>query len=257
MKRDKQIILVGFPLLIVALLYLVSCATPPPTKELAAAESAFADAKAQCEACKQEWCKNVGQPDVEYCGYPCGDEELAAAQDALAKGRALASEFCSELEARRMLIDAKAKADEAKFKCATPPSPPPPPPPPAVELNDIFYDFDRYNIRPDAAAVLDGDAQILKDSPNMSVMIEGYADIRGTPAYNLRLAQRRADSAKAYIVQQGVDPSRVQTSSGGETEQFGAGTTEDAYQLNRRAHFIVMEPSAKVGVGARIYYIYN
>jgi outer membrane protein OmpA-like peptidoglycan-associated protein len=89
----------------------------------------------------------------------------------------------------------------------------------------------------------------------MTVMIEGYADIRGTPAYNLRLAQRRADSTKAYLVQQGIDPMRIQTSSGGETEKFGAGTTEEAYQLNRRAHFVVMEPQAKVG--ARIYFKYN
>jgi outer membrane protein OmpA-like peptidoglycan-associated protein len=254
MKRDKQIILLGFPLLIVALLYLVSCATPPPTKELAAAESAYADAKAQCEVCKADWCKNVGKPDAEYCGYPCGDEDLAAAESALAKGRALASEFCSELEARRMLIDAKAKADEAKFKC-TSVVPPPPPPPPAPELKDIFFDFDKYNIRPDAAAVLEEDAQYLRDNTNMTVMIEGYADIRGTPAYNLRLAQRRADSTKAYLVQLGIDPMRIQTSSGGETEKFGAGTTEEAYQLNRRAHFVVMEPQAKVG--ARIYFKYN
>lgn len=254
MKRDKQIVLLGFPLLIVALLYLVSCATPPPTKELSAAESAYADAKAQCESCKADWCKNVGKPDAEYCGYPCGDEELAAAESALAKGRALASEFCSELEARRMLIDAKAKADEAKFKCTTV-TPPPPPPPPAPELKDIFFDFDKYNIRPDAASVLEEDAQYLRDNTNMTVMIEGYADIRGTPAYNLRLAQRRADSTKAYLVQLGIDPMRIQTSSGGETEKFGAGTTEEAYQLNRRAHFVVMEPQAKVG--ARIYFKYN
>jgi len=53
----------------------------------------------------------------------------------------------------------------------------------------------------------------------------------------------------------GIDPMRIQTSSGGETEKFGAGTTEEAYQLNRRAHFIVMEPQAKVG--ARIYFKYN
>ena len=234
MKRDKQIILLGFPLLIVALLYLVSCATPPPTKELAAAESAVAEAKA------------AGAPE-------CAPEDFAAAESALAKGRALASEFCSELEARRMLIDAKAKADEAKFKCQV--VPPPPPPPPAPELKDIFFDFDKYNIRPDAAAVLEEDAQLLRDSPNMTVMIEGYADIRGTPAYNLRLAQRRADSTKAYLVQLGIDPMRIQTSSGGETEKFGAGTTEEAYQLNRRAHFVVMEPMAKVG--ARIYFKYN
>lgn len=234
MRRDKQIILVGFPLLIVALLYLISCATPPPTKELAAAESAVAEAKA------------AGAPE-------CAPEDFAAAESALAKGRALASEFCSELEARRMLIDAKAKADEAKFKCQV--VPPPPPPPPAPELKDIFFDFDKYNIRPDAAAVLEEDAQLLRDNPNMTVMIEGYADIRGTPAYNLRLAQRRADSTKAYLVQLGIDPMRIQTSSGGETEKFGAGTTEEAYQLNRRAHFIVMEPQAKVG--ARIYFKYN
>ena len=66
---------------------------------------------------------------------------------------------------------------------------------------------------------------------------------------------RRADSAKAYLVQLGIDPMRVQTSSGGETERFGAGTTEDAYQLNRRAHFVATEPMA--GVGARIYFQYN
>jgi len=236
MKRDKQIMLIGFPLLIVALLYLVSCATPPPTKELAAAESAVAEAKA------------AGAPE-------CAPEDFAAAESALARGRALASEFCSELEARRMLIDAKAKADEAKFKCMTPP--PPPPPPPAPDLKDVFYDFDKYNIRPDAAAVLEENAQNLAANPNTRVMIEGYADIRGAPAYNLRLAQRRADSAKAYLVQLGIDPSRIDTSSGGETEQFGAGSTEEAYQLNRRAHFIVMEPMAKAGVGARIYYIYE
>jgi peptidoglycan-associated lipoprotein len=234
MRRDKQIILVGFPLLIVALLYLVSCATPPPTKELAAAESAVAEAKAAGAA-------------------ECAPEDFAAAQSALAKGRALASEFCSELEARRMLIDAKAKADEAKFKCQV--VPPPPPPPPAPELKDIFFDFDKYNIRPDAASVLEEDAQLLRDNPNIKVMIEGYADIRGTPAYNLRLAQRRADSTKAYLVQLGVDPMRIQTSSGGETEKFGAGTTEEAYQLNRRAHFVVTEPQAKVG--ARLYFKYN
>jgi peptidoglycan-associated lipoprotein len=118
----------------------------------------------------------------------------------------------------------------------------PPPPPPAPELKDIFFDFDKYNIRPDAVAVLEEDAQYLRDNPNMTVIIEGYADIRGIPAYNLRLAQRRADSTKAYLVQLGIDPMRIPTSSGGETEKFGAGTTEEGYQLNRRAHFTVMEP---------------
>ncbi|MGH7792873.1 MAG: DUF4398 domain-containing protein, partial [Thermodesulfobacteriota bacterium] len=90
MKRDK--LLLVFPVLVLALLYLASCATPPPTQELADAEAAVAAAKeAGCPA--------------------CAPEECAAAESALAKGKALAGEFCSELEARRLLIDAKAKAD--------------------------------------------------------------------------------------------------------------------------------------------------
>ena len=119
MKRDKQMLFLSIPFLVVALLYLASCATPPPTKELAAADSAVADATATCEQCKQRVCGD--DPTTgEYCGAPCGEAELAAANSALARGKALAGEFCSELEARRMLIDAKAKAEkETKSKGET------------------------------------------------------------------------------------------------------------------------------------------
>lgn len=252
MKRDKQMLFLSIPFLVVALLYLASCATPPPTKELAAADSAVADATATCEQCKQRVCGD--DPTTgEYCGAPCGEAELAAANSALARGKALAGEFCSELEARRMLIDAKAKADEAKLICSTPP-PPPPPPIPVSDLKDIFFDFDKSDIRMDAQAVLGENAEILMVDANVTVLIEGYADIRGTPAYNLQLAQRRADAAKAVLVGLGIDPSRITTASGGETTQFGAGTTEEAYQLNRRAHFIGTSPSAKVG--ARLIFSY-
>src|SRR3990172_6078069 len=159
--RKKDVFAILLPVVIVALLYLISCATPPPTKELA-------------------------------------DAEAAAAQAALAKGKVLAGEFCHELEARRMLVDAKAKADEARFKCLAKKEAPPPPPMVEEEfgLKDIFFDFDKYDIRPDAEPVLQENADVLKNNPNVTMVIEGYADIRGTPAYNLRLAQRRADAAK-------------------------------------------------------------
>ncbi|MCZ6468344.1 MAG: OmpA family protein [Candidatus Dadabacteria bacterium] len=252
MKRDKQMLFLSIPFLVVALLYLASCATPPPTKELAAADSSVADATATCEQCKSRVCGD-DPTRGEYCGAPCGEAELAAANSALSRGKALAGEFCSELEARRMLIDAKAKADEAKLICSAPP-PPPPPPIPVTDLKDIFFDFDKSNIRTDAGAVLGENAEILMVDANVTVLIEGYADIRGTPAYNLQLAQRRADAAKAFLVGLGIDPSRITTASGGETTQFGAGTTEEAYQLNRRAHFIGTSPSAKVG--ARLIFSY-
>ncbi|MEX1000261.1 MAG: hypothetical protein WD000_09965, partial [Thermodesulfobacteriota bacterium] len=64
----------------------------------------------------------------------------------------------------------------------------------------------------------------------------------------------RADATKAFFVNLGIDPSRIATASGGETTQFGAGTTEEAYQLNRRAHFIATSPTAKVG--ARLIFSY-
>ena len=220
--------LLGLVLVLFGVLYLASCAVPPPTQELADAETAVQEAR------------DMGAAE-------CAPEELAAAEAALAKGKAWASEFCSELEARRMLIDARAKAQEAKIRCSTVEELVA-----ELELRDIFFDFNRYNIRPDAAAVLQENADILNQNPTVSVLIEGYADIRGSAAYNLRLAQNRADSTMAYLVNNlGIDPSRITTASGGETTQFAAGSTEEAYQLNRRAHFI---PTVTVtsSLGARI-----
>lgn len=231
MRREKKFLL-ALPLLLVSIIYLASCAVPPPTAEIGEAEQAVAEAK------------DVGAAQ-------CAPDELAAAEAALARGKKLAGEFCSELEARRMLVDARAKAEEAKAKCASPMMSSGE----EVGLKDVFFDFDRSNIRSDAAAVLQENAKVLNDNPNISVVIEGYADIRGSSAYNLRLAQRRADSTKAFLTGLGVDASRVTTTSGGETSQFAAGSTEESYQLNRRAHFVV--PSGSASVGARLIFVVN
>ncbi len=211
MRWDVKLLTI-VPALLVGLM-LAGCPTPPPTQELADAEAAFADATA------------AGCPE-------CAPEECAAAESALNKGRFLATDFCSELEARRMLIDAKAKALEAMNKCSIPQ-----PPAPAPGMKDVFFDFDRSNIRADAEAVLAENAEVMKNNPDLTVVIEGYADLRGSVQYNIGLAQRRADSAKAYLEGLGIDGSRIQAVGVGETEIFGEGTSADAYQLNRRAHF--------------------
>jgi len=214
------------PALFVALIFLASCATPPPTQELADAEAAVADAQA------------AGCPD-------CAPEECAAAESALKKGKALYSEFCSELEARRMLIDARAKALEAKNKCTVIP------PVMGEELpfKDIFFDFDKSYIRADAEPILQENAELLNNNPDINVVIEGYADLRGSVQYNLGLAQRRAYATKAYLVSLGVDGSRIEAIGIGETEQFGEGRTEAVFQLNRRAYFTKGE-----ALGARIIF---
>ncbi len=221
-----------YPAVLVAIFILSSCAASPPTQELNDAEAAVAEAKAE------------GAPD-------CGAEELAAAESALRKGEALMEEFCHEVEARRMLVDAKTKANEAKFKCMTSAIPPPEEVVVVeedVEFRDIFFDFDESYIRTDAVPVLEENAQVLKDNPSYTVIIEGYADIRGTDAYNLRLAQRRADATRDYLVSLGIDSSIIDALSKGETTKFGEGTTLQAYQLNRRAHFVPMKPGTLPGV---------
>lgn len=122
-------------------------------------------------------------------------------------------------------------------------------PPPTVEeelqLKDIFFDFTENQIRPDAEWVLRENAETLKKNPDTTLLIEGYSDTRGVETYNMRLGQTRADAAKAYLVKLGIDPKRITTETKGATTKFSSGTTEEAFQLNRRSHFILdREPVA-------------
>lgn len=105
---------------------------------------------------------------------------------------------------------------------------------------DIFFNYNSQNITAESRPVLNQNANIIRNSGGkfQVVVIEGYCDIRGTEEYNLALGQRRADSAKNYLVGLGVSPSKVQAVSKGETEQFAFGTSEYDYQQNRRAHFV-------------------
>jgi peptidoglycan-associated lipoprotein len=116
--------------------------------------------------------------------------------------------------------------------------PPPPPPKPISDaeffkanIKDAFFDFDKYNIRDDARAALMANVRALT--------IEGHCDVRGSAKYNLALGDRRANSAKEFLVNQGIDAGRIDTISYGEERQFCQEATEECYQLNRRAHFVM------------------
>ncbi|NHQ60360.1 peptidoglycan-associated lipoprotein Pal [Chlorobium sp. BLA1] len=123
------------------------------------------------------------------------------------------------------------------------PEPPPPPPPAPVAvvipgLGDVFYDFDKSALRSDAVAQLDTNANWMKTNSAKSVVVEGHCDERGTNEYNLALGERRANAAKDYIVNLGVDAARLKTVSYGEEKPFAAGSNEEAWAQNRRAHFV-------------------
>ncbi|ACF44363.1 peptidoglycan-associated lipoprotein Pal [Pelodictyon phaeoclathratiforme] len=125
---------------------------------------------------------------------------------------------------------------------APPPPPLPPPPPPVVVvmpgLGDVFYDFDRSELRADAVEQLKTNFNWIQANTEKSVIIEGHCDERGTAEYNLALGQRRANSAKDYIVNLGVAPVRLKTVSFGEEKPFADGSNEEAWAQNRRAHFV-------------------
>ncbi|HER00417.1 MAG TPA: peptidoglycan-associated lipoprotein Pal [candidate division Zixibacteria bacterium] len=119
-----------------------------------------------------------------------------------------------------------------------------PPEPEALESGDfqkVYFDFDKSNIRPDAARALEYNAELLKQNPGVDIIIEGHCDERGTVEYNLALGERRANSAKDYLVSLGVDGNRMETISYGKERPVALGHNEEAWQLNRRCEFVVQE----------------
>jgi len=106
-------------------------------------------------------------------------------------------------------------------------------------LTDIHFDFDKYDIRPGDAKVLDENATWMKSNPNSLILIEGHCDERGTNEYNLALGERRAKSTMNYLVSQGVQANRITLISYGEERPQCSEKTEACWAKNRRAHFLV------------------
>jgi len=112
-------------------------------------------------------------------------------------------------------------------------------PEPGVALEDIYFDFDRSDIRPDARQVLEGNATWLKTNPRARIKIEGHCDERGTTEYNLALGQRRAEATKRFLVALGIDASRFSTISYGEERPVCTDHQEGCWSKNRRSHFLM------------------
>lgn len=112
-----------------------------------------------------------------------------------------------------------------------------------VILNPIYFDFDKANIRPDAAAELDRLVNVMNKYPTMVISAESHTDVRGPESYNERLSQRRANSMSDYIISKGIDASRISGVGKGESEPAvtcGSNCTEDEHQLNRRCVFKIV-----------------
>ncbi len=134
--------------------------------------------------------------------------------------------------------EAKAPPPAPPQEVPVQPAPPPPPAPaPTVMLKDINFDFDKYNIRPGDGETLKQNMEWFKANPGKKVWVQGNCDERGTVEYNLVLGQKRADSAKKFLMDLGVDANMLDAMSYGKERPLCKEHNEDCWAKNRNAHF--------------------
>ena len=152
-------------------------------------------------------------------------EDAAAQQAAEAEAARRAAEMAKMSEADRQRQEAAMMAEDARMRAF-------------VEEN-IHFDFDKYVLTPKAMMILDEKAAYLREHPEVRVLVEGHCDERGTNEYNLALGDRRANSAKTYLVKSGVADSRITTISYGAEQPLCMDHAESCWWKNRRAQFQV------------------
>lgn len=108
-----------------------------------------------------------------------------------------------------------------------------------IKLEDVYFDFDKSDLRPDTIETLDRHVRVLLANPNVNTLIEGHCDERGTEEYNMALGERRAERVRVYLESRGVESSRLRTISYGELRPKAPGHNEEAWSMNRRAHFVL------------------
>ncbi|QBA65675.1 cell envelope biogenesis protein OmpA [Muriicola soli] len=116
-----------------------------------------------------------------------------------------------------------------------------------IKLDMIYFDFDKFNIRRDAAEELDKLVGVMRDNPTMVIKIESHTDSRGKAVYNKYLSDRRAKSTRDYIISKGIDPKRIESAVGYGEERLLNGCdgsircSSEQHQLNRRSEFIIVK----------------
>jgi peptidoglycan-associated lipoprotein len=140
-------------------------------------------------------------------------------------------------------------SQEASARVTVTAAPAPPPPPPSVtdqdlfsqNVKDVYFDYDKADVRGDQQASLQADVQFLSQHPNVNFTIEGHCDERGSTEYNIALGDKRATAVKSALVAAGVNASRIKTISYGKEKPFCTESNEACWQQNRRGHFVYQQ----------------
>jgi peptidoglycan-associated lipoprotein len=150
--------------------------------------------------------------------------EEEARQRELARQKALAEENLKEESLSERMTSEREQDDKTRF-----------------ENEDIYFEFDSIQLTPEAQEILTKKGEWLRENPAATVTIEGHCDNRGTNEYNLALGEGRAQNAKAFLMDLGINTSRLNTISYGEERPLDPQQTESAWKKNRRAHFVIEE----------------
>jgi len=160
------------------------------------------------------------------------DADLAAQEQAAQEEAARQWEMQAEEDLRQAQMAEQAAKDEEMERAKMA----------AMQMfmnEDVYFDFDSSALTSVARDVLSRKAEYLRMNPEASIIIEGHCDERGTSAYNIALGDRRAESAKAFLIDLGIEASQLSTISYGEERPVDAGKNEEAWAKNRRAHFVI------------------
>ena len=156
-----------------------------------------------------------------------------AAAEAKARADAEAARLKAEADARaRAEAEARARADAAARAAVEAAR--------AAFATAIYFDLDKSDLRSEARALLDSKLPLLRANPNVRIRIAGHADDRGSDEYNVALSQKRAASAKRYLVDQGIAADRIDVVGFGEERPAAMGAGEDVWSRNRRDEFEII-----------------
>jgi peptidoglycan-associated lipoprotein len=177
----------------------------------------------------------VSQAQKPAAESPAMGAPTAPQDDAAARERALREQALRD-KAAKDAADKAAKDTAVKAKKDTAAIPA------ELQIPDINFDFDKYNLKPLAQTTLKNGAPAYLKYKEYKLIIEGHCDERGTAEYNLALGQKRADEAAKYLADLGIEKERIKTISYGKEMPLDKGNDEAAWAKNRRAHFVVFPP---------------
>ncbi len=243
--KKKLWISLALLLVIPGLLFTVSCAKKAVKVEPSAAATEPSEKSAEekvAEEEAQEVARKVAEEEAQEVAKKAAVEEEKKKQELIEEEKVKAAEEekakAAEEEKVKAAEEEKVKAaekavkeEEAKLeKIATQNQ---------FMYEDIYFEFDKATLLPMALDILKKKAEHLYNNPGITIVIEGHCDERGTNEYNLALGDRRAESAKSFLVDLGILPSRLTTVSYGEERPVDSNHNREAWAKNRRAHFVV------------------